>query len=385
VSFTVAGQYNVDIRADLRCFKYCDTLLPKDQRTLTRSVAFDVVPAKAHQIVLSPLDAARPKKRKKRPKTAEANQVQSSVSNADPHRELCPDLSVCIVDEFGNLTTSADFMEVHLRLQYDGDEDAGDVSVDMIEGNTSAEATNGKASFGPLRIKETSNAPSGPYQICVTAEGVRPLLIPFAFSNDTVKTMMHSRLTDKRQDVESAIQTMQDQLQGVRTKCAALEKESEKKLRQVQQLRKSMDVKNANWENFNPAALVLLCNQQMQALTYNEKVRRHPQYGLKEDRALTEMNHALQEQGEEVSGVIGVIAELGNVENEDLDEVLAATMGVTRMKTVVVANKEAVTQWRRRLSKNHEQTSLLPLDNVAKGVEPKKEIPLQKQVTLLRI
>ena len=97
-------------------------------------MAFDVVPAKAHQIVLSPLDAARPKKRKKRPKTAEANQVQSSVSNADPHRELCPDLSVCIVDEFGNLTTSADFMEVHLRLQYDGDEDAGDVSVDMIEG-----------------------------------------------------------------------------------------------------------------------------------------------------------------------------------------------------------------------------------------------------------
>ena len=83
--------------------------------------------------------------------------------------------------------------------------------------------------------------------------------------------------------------------------------------------------------------------------------------------------------------MIGVIAELGNVENEDLDEVLAATMGVTRMKTVVVANKEAVTQWRRRLSKNHEQTSLLPLDNVAKGVEPKKEIPLQKQVTLLRI
>ena len=148
------------------------------------------------------------------------------------------------------------------------------LSACFLKGNTSAEATNGKASFGPLRIKETSNAPSGPYQICVTAEGVRPLLIPFAFSNDTVKTMMHSRLTDKRQDVESAIQTMQDQLQGVRTKCAALEKESEKKLRQVQQLRKSMDVKNANWENFNPAALVLLCNQQMQALTYNEKVRR---------------------------------------------------------------------------------------------------------------
>ena len=76
------------------------------------------------------------------------------------------------------------------------------------------------------------------------------------------------------------------------------------------------------------------------------------------------MLHALMNEGSEVSGIVGVVAEIGKVDDEGLDAVLSSVVG-KNMQTVVVTDHKAADKWRQQLKDNPFRIALLPLNNVS--------------------
>eukprot|EP00667_Euglena_gracilis_P008276 EG_transcript_8379 len=166
--FRLAGAYELVFRLDLRQLPYSCMLSPAEQ-WLQQRYAFSLAPSKVFGLLL---EKSVPNVILSRPR----------VSRADPHRLLCQELTVALVDHRKKVVTEASgVVRASVQRYHSAHAAQASLPAPSLDGPAEAEVVQGRATFAGLQMKEQGPGATGLYQLCLQYETLHPVRIKFEY------------------------------------------------------------------------------------------------------------------------------------------------------------------------------------------------------------
>ncbi|KAJ9459908.1 hypothetical protein DIPPA_22719 [Diplonema papillatum] len=392
---TAAGLYAVHGEIDLNYHVYRDHLEKMKLLTLRRSLFYFAVSPDKPFALRGKVVREAPRKRKKGVNAWSAEDARGSAWGASHHlggvasgKQLFEKLLVRVEDAHGNVcdgvggTVSAKIMGFT--------EKTGPTTVKTAPSLAAAEgeAATFELKQGCVEIPalslgtNASHAPEGNYCLVIsfpqgTAGSVTSVTLPFHYTDDNAKETLLQELAARKRDWVAYQQYLEKKLarhEGEKQKYYAVEAKWDARMREIQQeMLNTKRLKSPNWETFVAKDLSTQTGDALRKMEReagaaekagkDAKGRRKYYFQDMHD-GLKMVNDAKMQEG---SGIIGVLAELGFVGDEQLDACLSKTLG-RYMQTVLLEGETTLVDWKKRLRNlpPSQNLALLATDNVSR-------------------
>ncbi|KAG2374667.1 hypothetical protein C9374_010686 [Naegleria lovaniensis] len=280
-------------------------------------------------------------------------------------RSFWEELSLKVVDKHSN-TVIADDKIKKVIISVERSEESMDSELPELEGSLEAKFENGRAKFSRLSIKEGSGE-TGFFKLVFTAKHLPPKELDFAFTDNSKVQEEEKELQQKRLTLLSELDYLKQEIK----KAQENHQENEYKLsnfRSTQhELLKTIKEFELSFENDvpnleNTEKMLTLLKKKMEIKAQNNRKTRECNVGLSENKALQKIK---QLQKESDSGIVGILGELGYIDNEKQNDTISRTIA-DKMQCIVVQNQESMDKVRKALDAFPNKLPILPLDNIFK-------------------
>lgn len=280
-------------------------------------------------------------------------------------RSFWEELSLKVVDKHSN-TVIADDKIKKVTISVERSEESMDSELPELEGQLEAKFENGRAKFSRLSIKEGSGE-TGFFKLVFTAKHLPPKELDFAFTDNSKVQEEEKELQQKRLTLLSELDYLKQEIK----KAQENHQENEYKLsnyRSAQhELLKAIKEFELTFENDvpnleNTEKMLTLLKKKIEIKAQNNRKTRECNVGLSENKALQKIK---QLQKESDSGIVGILGELGYIDNEKQNDTISR-MIADKMQCIVVQDQASMDKVRKALEPFPNKLPILPLDNIFK-------------------
>ncbi|EFC47386.1 predicted protein [Naegleria gruberi] len=280
-------------------------------------------------------------------------------------RSFWEELSLKVIDKYSN-TVIADDKIKKVTLSIQPTEDSMDSELPELEGDLVAKFENGRAKFSRVSIKEGSGE-TGLYKLVFTTKNLPPKELEFGFTDNSAIQQIEKELQEKKQNCLSELDYLKKEIK----KAEQNHQENEFKLSNfrstMNDILKTIKEYELNFENDMPNMenadkLLNILKKKLEIKTQNSRKQKECNVGLAENKALQKVK---QLQKETDSGIVGILGELGYIDNEKHNDTISRFLG-DKMQCIVVQDSNGMEKVRRLLENFPHKIPVLPLDNIQK-------------------
>jgi hypothetical protein len=344
--FSRIGTYKMEFTLDISNLEY--ELNAETQRTLKKKISVEVTAGEPYAI------------------QSEEGFILPAVSNTPEDidkRSLWDEMIFYVVDKIGNrIKDHSGVAIIEIKEK--------DKKAPKLEGNLKLKIINGQIPASRISVEENCEAKVGTYTLKISSEGLKSKELEFTYFDDEEQREEQNRMQNRMQQIDREIKELESKIEDCES--SHFENQRKQQLHQEQIVENFNQIKNQSKKvNIDVDSFGLKeTNSLIESIKRKIVEKKNHDKGTVTRKAIYQRDELIDKvlalQGKD--GIIGLIADLGFIDDEKLDKTISTLIG-RYLTAVVVENRESAEKLRKECEKSKFALSIIPLDNISKSRE----------------